>query len=102
MWCIRTTRCLEEVRQIPTGWNTYVIPGLPATPIAAPSIESIEAALSPAPNPRPSDPICVDLPEPSQCFLFFYVLGDDGSMAFAATGEQHEANVERAGQLGLL
>ncbi len=51
----------------------------------------------------PGDPICVDLPEPSQCFYFFYVLADeDGRHAFAATFDQHDANVARAREAGLL
>lgn len=93
----------SELRQIDTPWNTYTRPGLPATPIANPGRASIRAALNPAPNPAPGDPICVDLPNPSECYYFFYVLADDeGGHVFAATFEQHDANVERARQLGLL
>ena len=93
----------SEVRQIPSDWNTYLLPSLPATPIANPGRASINAALNPAPNPPPGDVICRDLPKPDECFYFFYVLADeDGTHAFAATGEQHQANVEIAAAAGLL
>ena len=65
----------SEVRQIPSDWNTYLLPSLPATPIANPGRASINAALNPAPNPPPGDVICRDLPKPDECFYFFYVLG---------------------------
>ena len=61
-----------------TPWNTYVIDGLPATPIANPGRLSIEAALNPD----------------STKFLFFVADGSGGH-AFAATLEEHNANVAK-------
>ncbi len=59
-----------------TPYNTYVIPGLPPTPIANPGREAIEAAL----NPARSDYI-------------FFVADGSGGHAFAVTLEEHNRNV---------
>ena len=59
-----------------TPWNTYVIAGLPATPIANPGRLSIEAALNPD----------------STNFIFFVADGTGGH-AFAVTLEEHNKNV---------
>ena len=59
-----------------TPWNTYVITGLPKTPICNPGFESIEAALHPA----DSD------------FLYF-VSDGFGGLRFAKTLDVHNKNV---------
>ncbi len=59
-----------------TEWNTYVIEGLPVTPIANPGKAAIEAALNPA----------------TTNFVFFVADGTGGH-AFAETIGQHNKNV---------
>jgi UPF0755 protein len=66
-----------ELRRV-TPYNTYVIDGLPPTPIANPGRLSIEAAL----NPEVTD------------YLFFVADGSGGH-AFAETLAEHNENVAR-------
>jgi UPF0755 protein len=59
-----------------TPWNTYVIDGLPPTPIANPGRAAIEAAVNPDGSP----------------FIFFVADGTGGH-AFSETLEEHNRNV---------
>ncbi len=68
---------LSELRR-DTGWNTYLIDGLPPTPIANPGRQALEAVLNP---PQTED--------------LFFVADGTGGHAFARTYEQHLANVSR-------
>jgi UPF0755 protein len=61
-----------------TGWNTYLIDGLPPTPIANPGRQALEAVLNP---PRTED--------------LFFVADGTGGHVFARTYEEHLMNVSR-------
>lgn len=69
-----TRKDLEE----PTGYNTYVIPGLPPTPISLPSAASIKAVLNPAPGRA----------------LYFVAKGD-GTSEFSDNLDAHNKAVRR-------
>ncbi|CAN5175954.1 hypothetical protein BH10PSE2_BH10PSE2_08120 [soil metagenome] len=61
-----------------TGYNTYLIAGLPPTPIANPGKDALAAVLNP---PRSND--------------LFFVADGSGGHVFASTFEQHLINVAR-------
>jgi UPF0755 protein len=65
-----------------TPWNTYLIDGLPPTPIANPGREALRAVLNPIVDPA-----------------LFFVADGTGGHAFANTYEEHLRNVARWRQI---
>lgn len=68
----RRPRLMDRDYSFPSEFNTYLHQGFPPTPVGAPSVKSIEAALDPAPVP----------------YLFF-VAGLDGKHVFTRTYGEH-------------
>lgn len=86
LYALDTRDIAEFDREIDSPYNTYVVAGLPPTPIASPGRASLEAAAAPETTP-----------------YFFYVLADsEGRHAFAETLEEHNANVAQAREDGVL
>lgn len=67
-----------SLKTLNSPYNTYVIAGLPPSPIANPGLEAIEAALDPAPTSA-----------------LFYLHTPSGQAYYADTYEEHLANIER-------
>ncbi len=71
-------RILKSELQANNGYNTYIISGLPAGPIANPGKRAIEAVLNPAKTSN-----------------IFFVADGSGGHVFAKTNAEHERNVAR-------
>ncbi|WP_430332304.1 endolytic transglycosylase MltG [Rhodococcus sp. ACT016] len=69
-----------------TPWNTYAMPGLPATPISSPSINALRATE----NPAPGD------------YLYFVTIDKKGTTLFTRSYDEHLANIELAQKSGIL
>ncbi|MFC5938995.1 endolytic transglycosylase MltG [Corynebacterium choanae] len=76
----------DEDRARVTAWNTYAADGLPATPIASPSVEALEAME----DPEPGD------------WLFFVTVDQDGTTVFNNTFEEHMNSTGQAVDNGVL
>ncbi|MDY6050217.1 MAG: endolytic transglycosylase MltG [Corynebacterium sp.] len=69
-----------------TAWNTYAMDGLPATPIASPSLEAVEAMEFPAEGD----------------WLFFVTVDKEGTTEFNRDFEAHQEAVQRSIDNGVL
>lgn len=76
----------DKDRETPTPWNTYAMNGLPATPIAAPGDDALQAAEHPAPGD----------------WLYFVTVDKTGTTLFTADYQQHLANIGLASKAGVL
>ncbi|WP_305094900.1 endolytic transglycosylase MltG [Prescottella sp. R16] len=76
----------DEDRARVTPWNTYAMPGLPATPIASPSIDALRAVE----NPAPGD------------YLYFVTIDKKGTTLFTRSYDEHLANIQLAQRSGIL
>lgn len=86
LYALGTRDIAEFDREFDSPYNTYVVAGLPPTPIASPSRASLEAAAAPEDTP-----------------YFYYVLSDnEGHHAFAETLDEHNENVAQAREDGVL
>ena len=72
-------RTTSEERAIDSPYNTYLVPGLPPTPIEAPGLEAMRAAAAPA----------------TGSWLYYVTVNlATGETRYAETLEEHQANVE--------
>ncbi|MFC9895901.1 endolytic transglycosylase MltG [Nocardia sp. NPDC127579] len=76
----------DDDRETKTPWNTYAMSGLPANPIAAPSLDSLRA---------------MEKPEPGD-WLYFVTVDAKGTTMFTASYSEHLRNIRIAQQSGIL
>ncbi|MGC0363968.1 UPF0755 protein [Rhodococcus sp. 27YEA15] len=76
----------DEDRARVTPWNTYAMPGLPATPIASPSLDALRAVEAPADGD----------------WLYFVTINKEGQTLFTHSYEEHLANIQLALESGIL
>jgi len=86
LYALGTRDISQFNNEVDSPYNTYLVAGLPPTPIASPGRSSLEAAASP------------DTTE----FLYYVLSNLEGHHAFAATIEEHNDNVAQARADGVL
>lgn len=86
LYALGTRDIAKFDREFDSPYNTYLVAGLPPTPVASPGRSSLEAAAA----PEESD-------------FLFYVLSDlDGHHVFATNIDDHVSNVNQARESGVL
>ena len=78
-------RVLFSDLEVDSPYNTYKYKGLPPTPIAAPGVAALRAAITPEPGP----------------WLFYVKFQHDGTHAFATTNAEHNRNIADAKRRGV-
>ena len=78
-------RVLFSDLEVDSPYNTYKVKGLPPTPIAAPGVAALRAAVNPEPGP----------------WLFYVKFQHDGTHAFAVTNAEHNRNIADAKRRGV-
>ncbi|MEU6699369.1 endolytic transglycosylase MltG [Pseudonocardia sp. NPDC046786] len=81
---VQALRTTAEARGTPGPYNTYLNTGLPPTPVASVSVTALQAAENPPDGP----------------WLFFVRCTTVGESCFAASYDEHLANVTRAREVG--
>ena len=76
----------NEDREKKTPWNTYASDGLPATPIASPSLTAVHAMEKPADGD----------------WLYFVTVDKDGTTVFSHGFADHEKAIKKAQESGVL
>ncbi|WP_194814031.1 endolytic transglycosylase MltG [Nocardia sp. XZ_19_385] len=76
----------DEDRATKNAWNTYAMPGLPANPIAAPSLNALRA---------------MENPEPGN-WLYFVTIDKKGTTLFTESYAEHLRNIKKAQESGIL
>lgn len=71
---------LDEYRSVVSDYNTYLHAGLPPGPISNPGLEALKAAASPA-----------------ETNYLYYLHDKNGSIRYAKTLQEHNANIEKSG-----
>ncbi len=86
LYALGTRDVTQFDRSVESPYNTYQVDGFPPTPIAAPGRASLRAVAS-----------------PEETDFLYYVLSDlEGNHTFATTLDEHNANVEKAREDGVL